>query len=256
MNRIPAKHIRTEKFCNKNFFIEIKLYEHGLARGHCVCKRCGMESKMWKSDGSPLLYFPGYHWMTIVEWNEFYKCFASDKTARRWVRRVMQHSFKGLLRPNGEIDHDKFEMEHDRSLSRSREYYRLNAEQLLTMKRSLPGFFYPGTFRTECDRCYSDVLKISSKEKYKNLSLPAHPIGYRKYLNGNLRVPFKRYFPIEVLKAFLQEFDPKFYAQVCEERTIDDCNVWLEYKFLKGEKPEMRIFVQDNNYIEFNLPNE
>ena len=45
MNRIPAKHIRTEKFSNKNFFIEIKLYEHGLARGHCVCKRCGMDKR-------------------------------------------------------------------------------------------------------------------------------------------------------------------------------------------------------------------
>ena len=27
-------------------------------------------------------------------------------------------------------------------------------------------------------------------------------------------------------------------------------------EFLQGEKPEMRIFVQDNSYIEFNLPNE
>jgi hypothetical protein len=124
------------------------------------------------------------------------------------------------------------------------------------MKRCLPGFFYPGTFRTECDRCYSDVLRISSKDKYKNFSPPVHPVGYRKYLNGNLRVPFKRYFPIEVLKAFLQEFDPKFYTQVCEERIIDDCNIWLEYKFLQGEKPEMRIFVQDNNYIDYYLPNE
>ncbi len=34
------------------------------------------------------------------------------------------------------------------------------------------------------------------------------------------------------------------------------CNIKLEYKFLQGEKPEMRIFVQDNSYIEFNLPNE
>jgi hypothetical protein len=256
MNRLEAKYLRTEKFSNKNFFIEIKLYEGGLARGRCECKRCAVEEKMWKSNGSPLLYFPSYHWITIMEWREFYNCFTTDKTARRWVRRVMQHSFKGLLRPNGEIDHDRFEMEHDRSLSRSREYYCLNAEQLLTMKRCLPGFFYPGTFRTECDRCYSDVLRISSKEKYKNFSPPAHPVGYRKYLNGNLRMPFKRYFPIEVLKAFLQEFDPKFYAQVCEERTIDDCNMWVEYHFLKGEKPEMRIFVQDNNYIDYYLPGD
>ena len=170
------------------------------------------------------------------------------------MRRVMQHSFKGLLRPNGEIDHDRFEMEYDRSLSRSREYYRLNAEQLLTMKRCLPGFFYPGTFRTECDRCYSEVLRISSKEKYKKLRLPTHPVGYRKYLNGSLRVPFKRYFPIEGLKAFLQMFDPIFFKQICEERTIDDCNIEVEYKFLQGEKPEMRIFVQDNNYIDYCLP--
>ena len=89
MNRLEAKYLRTEKFSNKNFFIEIKLYEGGLARGKCRCKRCAVEEKMWKSNGFPLLYFPGYHWMTIVEWNEFYKCFASDKTARRWVRRVM-----------------------------------------------------------------------------------------------------------------------------------------------------------------------
>jgi hypothetical protein len=31
MNRVLAEYIRTEKFSNKNFFIEIKLYEGGLA---------------------------------------------------------------------------------------------------------------------------------------------------------------------------------------------------------------------------------
>ena len=31
MNRLEAKFLRTEKFSNKNFFIEIKLYEGGLA---------------------------------------------------------------------------------------------------------------------------------------------------------------------------------------------------------------------------------
>ena len=110
MNRLEAKYLRTEKFSNKNFFIEIKLYDGGLARGRCKCKRCAVEEKMWKSNGYPLLYFPSYHWITIVEWKEFYNCFTTDKTARRWVRRVMQHSFKGLLRPNGEIDNDKFEI--------------------------------------------------------------------------------------------------------------------------------------------------
>lgn len=35
---MEVKLLRVEKFSNKNFFIEIKLYEHGLARGHCVCK--------------------------------------------------------------------------------------------------------------------------------------------------------------------------------------------------------------------------
>ncbi len=209
MNRIPAKHIRTEKFSNKNFFIEIKLYEGGLARGRCECKRCAVEEKMWKSNGYPLLYFPSYHWITIMEWREFYNCFTTDKTARRWVRRVMQHSFKGLLRPNGEIDHDRFELEYDRSLSRSREYYRLNAEQLLTMKRCLPGFFYPGTFRTDNLPYTNVVVGVSSKEKYKSMppNILNNPVVYRKFLQGRLRL-HKRYIPVEQLKEFVKVFDP------------------------------------------------
>lgn len=257
MNRIPAKHIRTEKFSNKNFFIEIKLYEHGLARGHCVCKRCGMESKMWKSDGSPLLYFPDYHWMTIVEWNEFYKCFASDKTARRWVRRVMSHCFDGFLKPDGNIDHTKFAIEDDRRNGRSREYYRMNVKQLLLMKKLLPNFFYPGTFRTDNLPYTNVVVEVSSKEKYKSMppNILNNPVVYRKFLQARLRL-HKRYIPVEQLKEFVKVFDPIFFKQICEERTMNDCNIEVEYKFLQGEKPEMRIFVQDNNYIEFSLPNE
>lgn len=256
MNSIPAKYIRTEKFSNKNFFIEIRLYEHGLARGHCVCKRRGVERKMQKNS-VPCLYFPSYSWVTIMEYNEFYGCFAGDKIARRWVRKVMQHSLKGFLHPNGEIDHTKFAIEHDRRNYTSREYYRLNAAQLLTIKRLVPDFFYPGTFRTEVSKYCRNVLEYSSKEEYKSESpkILNHPIGYRKYLQGRAGHR-KKYMPVATLKAFLKEFDSEFYAQVCEERTIDDCNMWVEYHFLKGEKPEMRIFVQDNNFIDYYLPNE
>ena len=82
-----------------------------------------------------------------------------------------------------------------------------------------------------------------------------NPVVYRKSLQGRLRL-HKRYIPVEQLKEFVKVFDPIFFKQICEERTMNDCNIEVEYKFLQGEKPEMRIFVQDNNYIEFNLPNE
>ena len=82
-----------------------------------------------------------------------------------------------------------------------------------------------------------------------------NPVAYRKFLQGRMHLN-KRYIPVEQLKVFLRVFDPLFYKQVCEERTMNDCNIEVEYRFLQGEKPEMRIYVQDNNYIEFNLPNE
>ncbi len=140
---MEVKLLRVEKFSNKNFFIEIELYEHNLAKGRCEVKREGKrrQKNWWKSPiTSPLLYFPSYLWISIAEWEEFYEKFRHDKTARRWVRRVMRHSFDGFLSPDGRIDHTKFAIENDRREHKSREYYRMNKEQLLLMKKLLPGF--------------------------------------------------------------------------------------------------------------------
>lgn len=253
---VAAKHIRTEKFSNRNFYIEIELYEQGLARGRCECKRRGVEKKMLRYNSS-LLYFPGYHWMSIVEWNEFYSCFAGDKMARRWVRRVMRHSFDGFLNRDGTIDRAKFAIEDDRRKHRSREYYRMNSEQLCLMRRILPDFFYPGTYRTSNLPYTDEVLEASSKENYKSLPTKVlnHPVAYRKFLQRRMR-HLKKYIPVERLKEFLREFDPLFYKQVCHERTMDDCNIELEYRFPSGAIPEMRIFVCDNEYDEYKLPND
>ena len=256
MERVEAKYIRTEKFSNKNFFIEIELYEHGLAKGRCEEKRRGTRGKRkwWRS---PFLYFPSYHWVTIMEWNEFYSNFENDKIARRWVRRIMRHCFDGFLTPGGDVDHTKFAIEDDRREHRSREYYKMNKEQLVLMKKLLPGFFNPGTFRTGVYENSLYVLEASSLGKYKTISphILNHPIAYRKYLYGRTRFDKKKYFDVERLKAFIKEFDPAFYRQVCEERTMENCNIELEYKFPPGESPEMRIFVQDNEYVDYTLPN-
>ena len=254
---VKAKYIRTEKFSNKNFFIKIDLYEHGLASGKCECKRRGVEDKMLRIN-SPYLYFPGYCWVTIMEWNEFLGCFVGDKMARRWVRRVMRRSFDGFLKPNADIDHAKFAIEDDKRHYRSREYYRMNAEQLLLMKRHLPELFQGGTFRTGVLPYTNVVLEASSKEKYNGIPscVMSHYVGYRKFLQGWYhRHTLKEYIPIERFKEFLKAFDPLFYEQVCRERTMDNCNIELEYKFPCGEIPEMRVFVQDNEYDEYVLPN-
>lgn len=255
---LEAKYIRTEKFSNKNFFIKIDLYEHGLAMGEGRCKRCGIETKMWKNKGYPMLYFPSYSWVTIAEWHEFYSCFTGDKMARRWVRRVMRHSFDGFLKPDGSIDHTEFAIENDRRNHISREYYRLNVGQLLLMKRYLPELFEGGTFRTG-DLPYTNVvLEASSKEKYNGIPpyVMNDSVRYRKFMQGWYhRHTLKEYIPIERFKEFLKVFDHLFYEQVCSERTMDDCNIELEYKFPSGEIPEMRIFVQDNEFVDYILPN-
>ena len=255
---MEVKLLRVEKFSNKNFFIEIELYEHNLAKGRCEVKREGKrrQKNWWKSSiTSPLLYFPSYHWISIAEWEEFYENFRHDKTARRWVRRVMRHSFDGFLSPDGRIDHTKFAIENDRREHRSREYYRMNKEQLLLMKKLLPDFFYPGTFRTDNLPYTNAVVEVSSKEKYKSVppNLLNNPFVYRKFLQGRLRL-HKRYIPVKQLKEFVKVFDPIFFKQICEERTMNDCNIEVEYKFLQGKKPEMRIFVQDNEFIDYRIP--
>lgn len=133
----------------------------------------------------------------------------------------------------------------------------MNVKQLLLMKELLPGFFYPGTFRTDNLPYTNAVVEVSSKEEYKSMppNILSNPVIYRKFLQGRLRL-HKRYIPVEQLKEFVKVFDPIFFKQICEERTMNDCNIEVEYKFLQGEKPEMRIFVQDNNYIDYRLQEE
>lgn len=255
---MEVKLLRVEKFSNKNFFIEIELYEHNLAKGRCEVKREGKrrQKNWWKSPiTSPLLYFPSYHWISIAEWEEFYENFRHDKTARRWVRRVMRHSFDGFLSPDGRIDHTKFAIENDRREHRSREYYRMNKEELMLMKKLLPGFFAAGTFRTGVYEYTPEVVEVSSKEEYKSIPprILNNPLSFRKFLQGKIK-GFKRYLNVELFKEFIKVFDPAFYEQVCRERTMNNCNIELEYRFPQGEIPEMRIFVQDNEFIDYRIP--
>lgn len=251
---MEVKLLRTEKFSNKNFFIEIELYEHGLAKGRCEVKRKGTRGKRyWWA--SPWFYFPSYHWITFAEWREFYINFVNDKTARRWVHRVMRHSFDGFLKPDGCIDHTKCAIEEDKREHRSRKYYKMNKEQLLTIKKLLPGFFNSGTFRTGIYPYTREVLEASSREESEWISPRTlnHPIGYRKFLQGRVGRN-KKFIDAEQFKEFIKEFDLAFYKQVCEERTMNDCNIELEYKFPSGGIPELRIFVQDNEYLDYRLP--
>ena len=167
----------------------------------------------------------------------------------------MRHSFDGFLSPDGRIDHTKFAIENDRREHRSREYYRMNKEQLLLMKKLLPGFFTAGTFRTGVYEYTPEVVEVSSKEKYKSMppNILNNPVVYRKFLQGRLRL-HKRYIPVKQLKEFIKVFHPAFYEQLCRERTMNNCNIKLEYRFPKSEFPEMRIFVQDNEFINYRIP--
>ena len=253
---VGAKYIRTERFSNRNFNIEIKLYEHGLASGEFDCKKPGMRARMSKN----CEWFIMYSYCVgecAGEYERFLGCFDGDKVARRWVRRVMRHCVGDFLRPDGRIDFDKAYAEQDRRCHRSREYYILGIEQLHLVKRHIPNLFYPGTYRTKIGKYCRSLLRVSSDESYmcESPKLLGHPIGYRKYLQGRAGKQYK-YLSLERFKAFLQEFAPKFYGEVCRERTMDDCNMWLEYRFLVGQKPEMRIFVQDKNYDKYGLPYE
>ena len=103
MKQIAAKYIRTEKFSNKNFFIEIKLYEHGFAWGYTWWKKRGIRKKM-PSMCDTTLVFEYCVGLCCEEYLQFLGCFNGDKVARRWVRRVMKHCVGDFLKPDGRID--------------------------------------------------------------------------------------------------------------------------------------------------------
>lgn len=117
--QIAAGYIRTEKFSNRNFGIEIKLYEHGFAHGYMWCKKRGMRKKMI-GIYDPTLVFEYCVGLCCEEYLQFLGCFRGDKVARRWVRRVMKHCVGDFLLPDGRIDFDKAWAEEKR---RPHNYY-------------------------------------------------------------------------------------------------------------------------------------
>ena len=253
-----AKYIRTEKFSNRNFTIEIELYEHGLARGDMRCKKRGMRKKM----AQDCEWFIAYNYcvgLCAFEYTNFLGCFKGDKVARRWVRRVMRHCVGNFLLPDGRIDFEKAEAEEDRRMHISRKYYKPNCGQLKIMKEHIPDFFYPGTYRTNLENCRR-CLQLSSWEGYKHprtpkpdFTSPPYIRYLRKVAQGLFHAPPK-YFPIEDFKRFLEALDPPFYKQVCEEHTMDNCSMALDYTFWKEEGPKMTITVSDKEYDYATLP--
>ena len=245
-----AKYIRTEKFSNRNFNIEIELYEHGLARGSMDYKKRGIKNKM--TPGCE--WFISYNYcvgLCAWEYTSFLGCFNGDKVARRWVRRVMKHCVGDFLLPDGRIDFEKAEAEEDRRRHISRKNYKPNCGQLKIMKEHIPDFFYPGTYRTNLENCRR-CLQLSSYEGFKEIHFPkdSQSPSYTRFLRRLARGLHHtyRYFAIEDFKRFLEALDPLFYKQVCEERTMDNCAMELDYAFWEKGMPEMKITVRDKEY--------
>lgn len=98
---MEVKLLKVEKFSNRNFYIEILLYEHGLARGNMHCKRKGIARKRSRYSNY-LFYLLSYNPVYAAEYDQFLESFINDKTAHRWVRRVMRPYLEGYLRPEGD----------------------------------------------------------------------------------------------------------------------------------------------------------
>lgn len=250
---ITVKLIEKKRFSNKRFSIDVELYEHQMARVFVNCKKFFRGKKCYR----PAFSFDDCLRESVHDYLATLKGLHMDKVARQWLRKVMMHCMEGLLNPDRSINWDKVD-EKDKVINhKSQTTLKLGVKHLQTIKRHIPMLFTAGNYRM--DYMQSNVKYIRTmKDNLLSFPFPQQiksfvwKIRYQRRMH---EVGYTRFFiPASILLHLIKELSESFYQQIEKERTLDDCDIEMEYVWFHGEKPELEIRIEDRTYTAYRMP--
>ncbi len=250
---IKVNLIEKKRFSNKRFSIDVELYEHQMARVFINCKKLFRGKKCYR----PAFSFDDCLTMSVHDYLETLKGLHMDKVARRWLRKVMMHCMEGLLNPDRSINWDKVD-EKDKVINhKSQITLKLGVKHLQTIKRYIPELFTVGNYRM--DYMQSNVKYIRSiKDNFLSFSFPQYVKSATWKIRCQRRLREAGYTEFFVSASFflrmIKELSESFYQQIEKERTLDDCDIEMEYVWFHGEKPELEICIEDRTYTAYSMP--
>ena len=236
---IRARSLGKKKFSNREYSITIELFEHGMAYAN-IDDKLSYRRKGRTFVGS-LLIFDDCTRECMYDYFDSLGYLKFDKVARRWFMRQLRHCTDGLLLPDGRADFKKVDARMYRNwqqtASRSR-YCRdcdikpLPADRLAKLLEMVPEAAYDenmavayivegGTGRIR--RYYGDTFEM----------FVGKPDGFK----------------LKLAEAVL----PDFFEVAKRERTLDNCTVELEIRWMGPEECDLLVIVADNDSVRYTI---
>ena len=76
--------------------------------------------------------------------------------------------------------------------------------------------------------------------------------GARRNIERRI-MEYRFFYPKSVLLNMLSELSENFYNRIVQKRTMDDCEIGMTYTWYHGEKPELRISVNDATFDHYDI---
>ena len=234
-----ATHLRTKRFSNKYYSIQIAFYEHHMAVAEITYKKRNVVL------GYCRVSFDECKVESMYDYFECLDGLAKDKVARRWFIREMRYCTNDFLTSDGHFNRKQAKATENKIFHRSHlEVPKMTADILKSLKPLCEEVFY-GSFHR--------IVRISSPEweiKYAPKALQ-NPMFIRKVLSIRKETPIV--LPTDILLKWIKNLFPAFYKEIEQNRKLDSCQVLILYKWFEHEYPSMEITVMDCNYIIYTI---
>lgn len=234
-------YLRTEKFNNRWYKIEINYFDHGMAEVSVHKKPRGNFLKRWLRDdhlspSSAYIPFDECKVESIYDYMDALKVLDGDKVARRWFIRKMRHCTDGLVGLDGKIDMEHIEqVENDQYHRTKISVEALSEEQKDILLDTCPEAAYEEEFRSA-----SFMEQMPSEKPMKKL--PPHV----KRPKPSCKIIVRS---CKDTLALIQKILPDFYEEASRKRTLDNCTVNVNIIYCEPDQWHLNACIIDNDYV-------
>ena len=234
-------YLRTEKFNNRWYKIEINYFDHGMAEVSVHKKPRGSFLKRWLRDDhlSPsFAYIPFDECKveSIYDYMDALKVLDGDKVARRWFIRKMRHCTDGLVGLDGKIDMEHIEQVENDQFHRTKiSVEALSEEQKDILLDTCPEAAYEEEFRSA-----SFMEQMPPEKPMKKL--PPHV----KRPKPSCKIIVRS---CKGTLALIQKILPDFYEEASRKRTLDNCTVNVNIIYCEPNQWHLNACIIDNDYV-------